>query len=138
MWRCHSSTSAPRAMVPMLTRWLLMMSFDSKSGTQLFVEFFSNLELGSQSVGRSSLLVFLVDVHPLIVECLEVSKDGDISGVIAFKEKRCHTPVLGVQNPGTKLSPSVLGSSLIHMMSHGTETNVTSFICNGVLYKIDK
>jgi hypothetical protein len=88
-------------------------------------------------VGRSSLLIFLVDVHPLIVECLEVSEDGDVLGVVAFKEKRCNTWVLGVQNPGAKLSPSVLGSSLTHMMTYGTETNFTSLIYNGVLYKID-
>jgi hypothetical protein len=29
----------------------------------------------------------------------------------------------------------VLGSSLTHMMTHGTETNVTSLIYKGVLYK---
>jgi hypothetical protein len=33
---------------------------------------------------------------------------------------------------------SVLGSSLTHMMTHGTEMNVTSLIYNKVLYKIDK
>jgi hypothetical protein len=32
----------------------------------------------------------------------------------------------------------VLGSSLTHMMNHGTETNGTSLIYNGVLYKIVK
>jgi hypothetical protein len=32
----------------------------------------------------------------------------------------------------------VLGSSLTHMMTHGTETNVTSLIYNEVLYKIVK
>jgi hypothetical protein len=32
----------------------------------------------------------------------------------------------------------VLGSSLTHMMTHGTETNVTSLIYNGVMYKIIK
>jgi hypothetical protein len=32
----------------------------------------------------------------------------------------------------------VLGSSLTHMMTHGTETNATSLIYNGVMYKIDK
>jgi hypothetical protein len=32
----------------------------------------------------------------------------------------------------------VLGSSLTHMMNHGTITNVTSLIYNGDLYKIDK
>jgi hypothetical protein len=32
----------------------------------------------------------------------------------------------------------VLGSSLTHMMTHGTETNVASLIYNGVLYKITK
>ena len=32
----------------------------------------------------------------------------------------------------------VLGSSLTHMMTHRTETNVTSFIYNKVLYKITK
>jgi hypothetical protein len=30
----------------------------------------------------------------------------------------------------------LLGSSLTHMMTHGTETNVTSLIYNGGLYKI--
>jgi hypothetical protein len=29
----------------------------------------------------------------------------------------------------------VLGSSLTHMMTHGTKTNVTSLIYNRVLYK---
>jgi hypothetical protein len=42
----------------------------------------------------------------------------------------CHTRVLGVQNPGTKLSPSVLGPSLTYMMTHGIETNVTSLLYN--------
>jgi hypothetical protein len=32
----------------------------------------------------------------------------------------------------------VLGSSPTHMMTHGTETNVTTLIYNGVLYKIVK
>jgi hypothetical protein len=32
----------------------------------------------------------------------------------------------------------VLGSSLTHMMAHGTEMNITSLTYNGVLYKIDK
>jgi hypothetical protein len=32
----------------------------------------------------------------------------------------------------------VLGSSLTYMMTHGTETNVTSLIYNKVLYKIVK
>jgi hypothetical protein len=32
----------------------------------------------------------------------------------------------------------VLGSSLTHIMTHGTETNVTSLIYNRVLYKIVK
>jgi hypothetical protein len=32
----------------------------------------------------------------------------------------------------------VIGSSLTHMMTYGTETNVTSLIYNGVLYKIVK
>jgi hypothetical protein len=32
----------------------------------------------------------------------------------------------------------VLRSSLTHMMTHGTETNVTSLLYNGVLYKIVK
>jgi hypothetical protein len=32
----------------------------------------------------------------------------------------------------------VLGSSLTHMMTHGIETNVTSLIYNGVMYKIVK
>jgi hypothetical protein len=32
----------------------------------------------------------------------------------------------------------VLRSSLTHMMTHSTETNVTSLIYNGVLYKINK
>jgi hypothetical protein len=32
----------------------------------------------------------------------------------------------------------VLGSSLTHMMTHGTETNVTTLIYNRVLYKIVK
>jgi hypothetical protein len=32
----------------------------------------------------------------------------------------------------------VLGSSLIHMITHGTEMNVTLLIYNGVLYKIVK
>jgi hypothetical protein len=42
------------------------------------------------------------------------------------------------QNPGANLSPGVLGPSLTHMMTHGTETNVTSLIYNEVLYKIVK
>jgi hypothetical protein len=32
----------------------------------------------------------------------------------------------------------VLGSSLTHMMTHGTEMNVTSLLYNGVMYKIVK
>jgi hypothetical protein len=32
----------------------------------------------------------------------------------------------------------VLGPSLTHMMTHGIETNITSLIYNGVLYKIIK
>jgi hypothetical protein len=32
----------------------------------------------------------------------------------------------------------VLGSSLTHMMTHGTEMNVTSLMYNEVLYKIVK
>jgi hypothetical protein len=32
----------------------------------------------------------------------------------------------------------VMGSSLTHTMTHGTEMNVTSLIYNGVLYKIVK
>jgi hypothetical protein len=45
-------------------------------------------------------------------------------------------PDLGVQTRACV--KYVLGSSLTYMMTHGTETNVTSFIYNGVLYKIDK
>jgi hypothetical protein len=51
--------------------------------------------------------------------------------------RQCHTLVLGAPN-WARTSPSVLGSSLTHMMTHGTETNVTSLIYNRVLYKIDK
>jgi hypothetical protein len=40
--------------------------------------------------------------------------------------------------PGRESSPSVLGPSLTHMMTHGIETNVISLIYNGVLYKIYK
>jgi hypothetical protein len=40
--------------------------------------------------------------------------------------------------PGRESSPSMVGSSLTHMMTHGTETNVTSLIYNGVMYKIVK
>jgi hypothetical protein len=32
----------------------------------------------------------------------------------------------------------VLGSSLTHMITHGTKTNVTSLIYNGVMYKLVK
>jgi hypothetical protein len=32
----------------------------------------------------------------------------------------------------------VLGSSLTHMMTHGTEMNVKPLLYNRVLYKIDK
>jgi hypothetical protein len=49
----------------------------------------------------------------------------------------CHTRVLGGQTRA-RTSPSVMGSSLTHMMTHGTEMNVTLLIYNGVLYKIDK
>jgi hypothetical protein len=40
--------------------------------------------------------------------------------------------------PGRESSPSVLGSCFTHMMTHGTETNVTSLIYNRLLYKIVK
>jgi hypothetical protein len=33
---------------------------------------------------------------------------------------------------------NVLGSSITHMMTRGTETNITSLIYNGILYKIVK
>jgi hypothetical protein len=45
-------------------------------------------------------------------------------------------PDLGVQTR-VRLT-RVMESSLIHMMTHGTETNVTSLIYNKVLYKIVK
>jgi hypothetical protein len=50
----------------------------------------------------------------------------------------CHTRVFKGPNPGANFTKCVLGSSLTHMMTHATETNVTSFIYNGVLYKIVK
>jgi hypothetical protein len=50
----------------------------------------------------------------------------------------CHTKILGGPKPRRELSPGVLGSSLTHMMTHGTEMNVTSLIYNEVLYKIVK
>jgi hypothetical protein len=40
--------------------------------------------------------------------------------------------------PGRESSPSELGPSLTYMMTRGTKTNVTTFIYNGVLYKIVK
>jgi hypothetical protein len=51
---------------------------------------------------------------------------------------RCHTRILGAPNTGANFTKCVLGSSLTHMMTHGTETNVTSLIYNGILYKIVK
>jgi hypothetical protein len=47
------------------------------------------------------------------------------------------TPRFEGSKPGREIK-CVLGSSITHMMTHGTEMNVTSLICNGVLYKIDK
>jgi hypothetical protein len=53
-----------------------------------------------------------------------------------FQIMRVSHPVLGVQTQA--LFTCVIGSSLTHMMTHGTETNVTSLIYNEVLYKIVK
>jgi hypothetical protein len=47
--------------------------------------------------------------------------------------ERCHTQVLGSR---ARKAKCVLGLSLTHMMTHGTETNVTSLIYSWVLYKI--
>jgi hypothetical protein len=52
-------------------------------------------------------------------------------------------PILADVTPGFREQTRarlkcVLGSSLTHMMTHGTETNVTSLLYNGVLYKIVK
>jgi hypothetical protein len=47
----------------------------------------------------------------------------------------CHTGFKGQTRARLKC---VLGSSLTHMMIHGTETIATSLIYNGVLYKIVK
>jgi hypothetical protein len=49
-----------------------------------------------------------------------------LKGKWSFRQRQdfhydCRTRVLGVQNTGAKLSPSVLGSSLTHVMTHGTE-----------------
>jgi hypothetical protein len=44
----------------------------------------------------------------------------------------------GTKTRARTQSPGVLGPGLTHMMTHGTETNVTTLIYNGVLYKIVK
>jgi hypothetical protein len=46
-------------------------------------------------------------------------------------------PVFRGRKPEREIK-CVLGSSPTHMMTHGTETNVTTLIYNGVLYKIVK
>jgi hypothetical protein len=47
--------------------------------------------------------------------------------MVSLKDLMCHTRVLAASKPGPESSPSVLGSSLTNMMTHGTEMNVTSF-----------
>jgi hypothetical protein len=61
--------------------------------------------------------------------CFQILSDN-LYLLFYFLENFCHTRVSGVQNPGAKKSPGVLGPSLTHMMNSGTETNVTSFLYN--------
>jgi hypothetical protein len=47
------------------------------------------------------------------------------------QEDICHTWVSGAPRPRREIkSPSVLGSSLTHMMTHGIEMNVNSLLYN--------
>jgi hypothetical protein len=49
-----------------------------------------------------------------------------------------HTRILGAQKPGREIITKYDRVKSHHMMTHGTETNVTSLIYNGALYKIVK
>jgi hypothetical protein len=49
-----------------------------------------------------------------------------------------HPGLRGHQTRTRKAKCVLLGSSLTHMMTHGTETNITSLIYNIILYKIIK
>jgi hypothetical protein len=50
----------------------------------------------------------------------------------------CKSVTPGCRGPNRARLTYVIGSSLTHMMSHGTVMNVTSLLYNGVLYKIVK
>ena len=60
-----------------------------------------------------------------------------ISFIVHSRHPKCHTRFQGSKT-WARTSPNVLGSSLTHMMTHDIETNITSLIYNGVLYKIVK
>jgi hypothetical protein len=68
-------------------------------------------------------------VHLLFLEAyLEKTSKLSVLGLELFGMGDCHIRVLGTRV--RTQSPGVLGPSLTHMVTHGTEANVTSLLYN--------